>query len=418
MTPPRMLFNRERALRKMEEHGLDALVAAVARNVYYASNFWTRISEWGFQEPQAAVVIPRDASKPVTLVIPEFAIAGLLETPTWIERVRVTEFLNTSHIAREPEPVRLDPLQADVERLYGSKVVGDLAADVIVATSEALAEAGLGAGRIGFDDLRLAHHVRARTPRIEIVDAHDVWLDIRKVKTPAELELLREGARINEAGFREILPAIRPGTVWRDVAGLFRRTVQELGANVLSAQKALQFGAEYGGEYFPDLMFADNTWKVREGQTIIFESWGTYSNYAFDVSRTIHVGEPSAEYRRICDVISAAQQRAVRHLRAGITTHEAWRAISDIAWSMGVPTPRKTLVFFHSIGLDIIELPSSYPAFGQLKDFELEEGTVINFEYLYFGHSVAPYHLESSYLIGRDGAECLHTLPHELFVVG
>ena len=68
--------------------------------------------------------------------------------------------------------------------------------------------------------------------------------------------------------------------------------------------------------------------------------------------------------------------------------------------------------------LDIIELPSSYPAFGRLKDFELEENTVINFEYLYFGHSVAPYHLESSYLIERDGARCLHTMPHELIVAG
>jgi hypothetical protein len=85
---------------------------------------------------------------------------------------------------------------------------------------------------------------------------------------------------------------------------------------------------------------------------------------------------------------------------------------------MDVPTPKKTLVFMHSIGLDIIELPSSYPAFGRLKDFELEANTVVNFEFLYFGHSVAPYHLESSYLI-RDGEpECLHTLPQELIVAG
>jgi Xaa-Pro aminopeptidase len=194
--------------------------------------------------------------------------------------------------------------------------------------------------------------------------------------------------------------------------------LQERGANVLSAQEALQFGAEYGGEYFPDLMFADNDWKVRDGQTIIFESWGSYSNYAFDLSRTVHVGEPSAEYRRICRAIDAGQREAVGHLRVGMTTHEAWSAISRIAYAMDVPTPKKTLVFFHSIGLDIIELPSSYPAFGRLKDFELEENTVINFEYLYFGHSVAPYHLESSYLIERDGARCLHTMPHELIIAG
>ncbi|HSN73399.1 MAG TPA: M24 family metallopeptidase [Steroidobacteraceae bacterium] len=412
-----MLLNLERARDKMDAQGIDALVASVARNVYYASGFWTRISEWGFQEPQATVIIPRDPDRPATLVVPEFAIAGLLETPTWIPQVRVTEFLNTSYIAREPEPVRLDPLQADMEKLYAEKVVGDLAPDIVAGTRTALADLGLGGARVGFDDIRLAQHVAKDLSGLHVVDAHDLWLDIRKVKTAQEIEFLRHGARLNEAGLNEIIPTIRPGVVWRDVAGRFRQYIQEHGANLLSAQKALQFGAEYGGEYFPDLMFADNDWRVREGQTIIFESWGTYSNYAFDVSRTVHVGEPSAEYRRICATISAAQQEAVQHLRAGVTTHEAWSAIAKLAYAMDVPTPKKTLVFMHSIGLDIIELPSSYPAFGRLKDFELEPDTVINFEFLYFGHSVAPYHLESSYLI-RDGEpECLHTLPQELIVV-
>jgi len=412
-----MLFNRERALQTMDRLGLDALVASAPRNVYYASGFWTRISEWGFQENQATVIVPRDPAKPAILVVPEFAISGLIETPTWIPQVRTTEFLSTSAVAHEPEPVRLDPLQGDIERLYADKVSGSMAPNIVMGTVGALAELGLESARVGFDDLRLALHAQAELPGLRWVDGIDAWLHIRKVKTPQEIEFLRHGAAINEAGLRAIMPTIRPGVVWKDVASQFRNFVQERGANLLSAQKALQFGAEYGGEYFPDLMFAANDWKVRDGQVIIFESWGTYSNYAFDVSRTVHVGEPNAEYRKICATISAAQQESVQHLRAGMTTHDAWAAISKIAYAMDIPTPRKTLVFLHSIGLDIIELPSSYPAFGQVKTFELEENTVVNFEFLYFGHSVAPYHLESSYLITREGAECLHTLPQELTVL-
>ena len=411
-----MLFNHERALRTMDRLGLDALVASAARNVYYASGFWTRISEWGFQEPQASVVIPRDPAKQPVLVIPEFSVSGLLETPTWIPRVRVTEFLNTTAVAREPEPLRLDPLQADTEKLYAQRVEGELEPDIVAGTKAALAGLGLAQARVGFDDLRLAHHVARQLPGLVTEDAHDAWLHIRKVKTPKELELVRHGAKLNEQALQEIIPMIRPGVVWRDVAGQFRRILQERGANVLSAQKALQFGAEYGGVYFPDILFADNDWKVRDGQTIIFECWGSWSNYAFDLSRTLHVGEPSAEYRRICETVDAGQREAVKLLRAGMTSHEAWKAISRIAWAMDVPTPKKTVVFMHSIGLDIIELPTGYPAFGRLGNWELEPGTVINFEFLYYGHSVAPYHLESTYLLHENGAECLHTMPHELIV--
>ena len=411
-----VLLNRARALATMEALGLDALVAATPRNVYYASGYWTRISEWGMAENDACVVVPRDAAKSPTLVIPEFSIANLLDQPSWIPQVRTTEFLNTSHVAREPEPVRLDPLQRDVERMYAGRVAGDLAANIVEGTAAALAELGLAQGRVAFDDLRLAAHVQRILPKLAVVDGLDAWLDIRKVKTPAEIEFLQAGARINESGLRRIVPLIRPGVLWKDVAAEFRNHVQSAGANLISAQKALQFGAEYGGEYFPDLMFASNDWHVRAGQTIIFEAWGTCSNYAFDLSRTIHVGEPSPAYRAICATISEAQQRAARLLRPGMTTHEAWAAISRIAYAMDVPTPRKTLVFFHSIGLDIIELPSGYPAFGRLAEFVLEEDTVFNFEFLYFGHSVAPYHLESSYRMTASGAQCLHTLPHELIV--
>lgn len=410
------LLNHGRALAVMDKLGLDALVAAIPRNVYYASGFWTRISEWGFQENQAAVILPRDPNKSPVLIVPEFAIASLLESPTWIPQIRVTEFLNTSYVAHEPEPVRLDPLQADVEQLYASKVTGAMASDIVAATVEALRGLGLENARVGFDDLRLGHHSQQQLPKLSLVDGIDAWLDIRKVKTPTEIAFLRRGAEINEAALRAILPMIRPEVVWKDVATAFRNHVQAAGANLLSAQKALQFGAEYGGEYFPDLMFANNDWRVRPGQTIIFESWGTYSNYAFDVSRTLHVGEPSAAYSELCQTISAAQQEAVQHLQPGRTTHDVWKAISAIAYGMEIPTPKKTLVFLHSIGLDIIELPSSYPAFGRLKDFELEVGTVVNFEFLYFGHTLAPYHLESSYLITETGAECLHTLPQALLV--
>ena len=54
-------------------------------------------------------------------------IVALLEQPTWIPQVRPIEFLNMSYIANAPEPVRLDPLQADAEKLYSEKVVAKMA---------------------------------------------------------------------------------------------------------------------------------------------------------------------------------------------------------------------------------------------------------------------------------------------------
>ncbi len=140
-----MLLNWDRAVAKMDQYGLDAVIAAAPRNVYYASGYWTRMSEWFFQENFAAVLLTRD-QKQATLLIPEWSIVALLEQPTWIPQIRPIEFLNMSYIANAPEPVRLDPLQADVEKLYTDKVVAPMVDNVITGTAQALGDLGLEEG--------------------------------------------------------------------------------------------------------------------------------------------------------------------------------------------------------------------------------------------------------------------------------
>jgi Xaa-Pro aminopeptidase len=411
-----MLLNWDRAVKKMDEYGMDAVIAAAPRNVYYASEYWTRMSEWFFQENFAAVLLTRDQSQ-ATLLIPEWSLVALLEQPTWIKNVRPIEFLNMSYIARAPEPVRLDPLQSDAEKLYKEKVVAPMADDVITSTAEALRDLKLEKGCVGFDDLRLAHHVQNLLPEMKIVDAHDYWLDVRKVKSKTEQEILRHGAKINETAPREITPLIKPGVVWRDVIDRFRESVMRQDAVLLASQKGLQFGAEYEGEYFPDLMFRDNDWVVRDPQIIIYESWGSYQNYTFDCSRTVHVGKPSQAYADLCARITDLQGQVEAMLRAGTSTHEVFKAGNELVQKSGIETPDKLLIFMHSIGLDIIELPSGYPSFGLIKNFDLEPDMILNFEFLYFGHTTGPFHIESSYLIREGGADCLHTLPKQLEVL-
>ena len=211
-----MLFNRERALQKMDQYGLErwSLPRREMSTTRPASGRASRSGASRRIRPRSSC---RRSGKPAILVVPEFAISGLLETPTWVPQVRTTEFMNTSHVAHEPEPVRLDPLQGDIEALYAEKIAGDMAPNLVLGTTSALVELGLDNSRVGFDDLRLAQHAKAELSGLQVADAIDAWLDIRKVKTPQEIDFLRHGAAINEAGLRDIMPCIRPGVVWKDV---------------------------------------------------------------------------------------------------------------------------------------------------------------------------------------------------------
>ena len=78
----------------------------------------------------------------------------------------------------------------------------------------------------------------------------------------------------------------------------------------------------------------------------------------------------------------------------------------------------KTSGAVNSVGLDIIEQPNGYPSLGKVKSWDVEQDVVMNCELLYFGHSVAPYHIESTFLVTADGAEVLQTMPEALRLIG
>jgi Xaa-Pro aminopeptidase len=415
-----MIFNQPRALAKMDEYGVDAIVGATPRNFYYISEYYASVTQWGFLENIGAAIVPRDESKKPTLVLPEGLVGGLLAYPTWMPKIRPTEFMNTSIIARVPEPVRLDPLQSDVEQIYADKEIGNPADNVVIATIDSLRELGLESATVAFDDLRLAQHVQRELPSLKVVDGIDLFLDIRKVKTAEEIERLRFGVKINQAAVEDVIPMLKPGQVWGECAQTYRDSINaHEHAKVLAPEKALQFGAEYEGEYYPDVLVEyDSPWKVRDGRPIIFEVWGTYKDYAFDFSRTVHVGDPPDEYLQLCtEFLGAWRQGVEAVLKPGISTHELFKTAYAMVAETNIPTPKKTLPFFHSIGLDIIEQPNGYPSLGRLKSWELEENVVMNCELLYFGHTIAPYHIESTFLITGDGAELLQTMPEDLQVL-
>lgn len=416
-----MLFNQDRAMAKMDEYGVDAIVVATPRNFFYVSELEASVLQWGFMENLGAVVVPRAPAASPTLVIPEGLIGALLATPTWIPAIRPTEFLNTSIIDHVPEPVRLDPLQARVEALYASKVVAGVVDDTIVGVADVLEDVGLAGARVAFDDLRLAAHVQRRHPALQVVDAIDLMIDIRKVKTPEEIERLRTGVSINQQAIEAAIPHIEPGRVWGEAARAYRDSVQSHpGAAVLVPERSLQFGSQFEGAYYPDVLVEyESPWRIPKNRPIIFESWGTFRQYAFDFSRTAFVGSPPPAYTDICDTVLGIWHEAIEtKLRPGVSTGDLFAGAAKLVAESGIPTPGKTLTFFHSIGLDIIEQPNGYPSLGKVKSWDLEENVVMNCELLYFGHSVAPYHIESTFLVTADGAEVLQTMPEALQILG
>ena len=72
--------------------------------------------------------------------------------------------------------------------------------------------------------------IKEAFPEAEIINAGDVMVELRSIKTPAELACLREGYRIAELASQEVIKEIRPGMTELQMVGVAQRVVYEQGA--------------------------------------------------------------------------------------------------------------------------------------------------------------------------------------------
>ena len=74
---------------------------------------------------------------------------------------------------------------------------------------------GLGKSRVGFDRNYIgAGHwadLQQRLPNLEMLDATLTLDEVRWIKTPAEIDRFRAGARLLDEVFASVLPTVRPG---------------------------------------------------------------------------------------------------------------------------------------------------------------------------------------------------------------
>src|SRR5207248_1964190 len=83
---------------------------------------------------------------------------------------------------------------------------------------------------------------------------------------------------------------------------------------------------------------------------------GRFEHYTSDITRTVHVGEPSDEFRRVYEIVLRANEAAFAALRPGVPCQEIDRTARDLITAEGYGDAFITRVG-HGLGLDVHEEP-------------------------------------------------------------
>lgn len=240
--------------------------------------------------------------------------------------------------------------------------------------------------------------------RLRVVDAYDLFVEIRKVRTPEEVRLQRVAAWMNQQAIEAVLEAAAPGLPYSELARLYRTVFARHGGRATS-DKGLLWTSQYKGEHVPThFTLKNNDFRLEEGKQYIFELYGNYRGYSVDGSRTLFLGDPPKTYLQGVDAVMRAYQAIESELCPGRMSERVYQTAMAVMRESGIPGWSKTIVATHGVGLDAVEWYAPYPAQKAIpQSYLLEDNVVLGMDVLFYGNQLGPFHFENQILITPEG---------------
>jgi Xaa-Pro aminopeptidase len=265
----------------------------------------------------------------------------------------------------------------------------------------------LGTKRLGFEGGYLVWEVFQDVKKklsqdalpIELMPILGVVEEMREIKEPDEIEILRRSAELMSDVLGRVIEELEPGQSEREVAWKIETRIREQGAEEASFPPIVAFGPNSA---LPHAVPTERT--LREREPILLAVGAKLDGYCSDMTRTVFLGEPSGEFKEIYMTVREAQLSAFKSVKPGMTTTEADSIARDHIEKAGYGA-----YFGHSLGHGIGLAPHEPPAVSPLRPKPLREGMVFTIEPGIYLPGKGGVRLEEMVLLGKNNAELITT---------
>ena len=342
-----MLYNQERLLALMDKFDLAGVVAATPENIYYLSGHasWSQ-NGYRYGGSQVYVIYPRDPKQSPALLIPGGDVGYASLDEVWLQEKYIYGRPRHAQIA---DPSKLAAVEQRTVKLAGSDTKGPTAEK---ALAQLIRDNGMDRGRIGMDHfaipLTIWEKIKAGLSQATMLPASSFFRYVRMIKTPAEIQRLRESAELNERAINRMLSAAKPGAKESELAGIYKSEIARAGGQVYWMHMAVSRGGN-----FPAIK--DNV--LQKGDVFRVDMGCSINGYHADVCKSGCVGaEPTTEHRKRYDAIQAGVLKSVEALKPGVCPQELYETMIEGVRANGLPN-YSNFFLGHTIGLEAREFP-------------------------------------------------------------
>jgi Xaa-Pro aminopeptidase len=321
------------------------------------------------------------------------------------EEVRGISGIPTVHWTSELDTI-LRPLVVQSENIYLNSNE-HLRAAVIVETR----------------DMRFLKWCRQHFPLHHYERLAPIMQDLRVVKSPQEIDLIKEACALTEKAFRRVLGFMRPGVWEYEVEAEIVHEFMRNGSKGPAFETIVASGIDSC-----TLHYIKNDQRCKEGDLVLIDFGAAHANYASDVTRTVPVnGRFSKRQKEVYRAVLRIQKAAIQMLRPGTTLEECQKEVAQLVEAelihLGVlkraeikKQPKDSPLykkFFphgtsHHLGLDVHDYGDKYR--------KLEPGMILTCEPgIYIRDEAIGVRIEDDILIAKKAPVNLtETIPREV----
>jgi Xaa-Pro aminopeptidase len=306
-----------------------------------------------------------------------------------------------------------------------------------------LGEIAPGVNRIGMelDVLPAAFYFRYRElfPGMEIVDLSAAIKEIRMLKSPFELGIIKKAAKISDSMFEAAPRFLKEGKMEVEFAAEVERFLRsnghQGGTHVRQFNQECHYGhIMSGGENTTYASFFDSPtggpglspaypqsagWKkINKNDPVLLDYLTVYYGYHVDCTRVFCLGEPAGTLEKAHRAALNIQNEVVKMGKPGVLCSElyefALKMAEDLGYReyfMGLGTDKAAFIG-HGVGLELDELP----VLTSSHQYPLEEGMVFALEPKILLPGIGVAGVENTVLVTAQGLEKLNLHPEEIIV--
>ena len=255
--------------------------------------------------------------------------------------------------------------------------------------------------------LQFVKNLRDKFPGVDVRDCSSFVSGLRKIKSAAEISLMRSAAQIGVKAHRALIQSTKPGVAERSLAAVFNFFCQDAGAKGLAYYTIIMSGKNLAYGHYHQY---DRT--LNEGEFVILDAAPILDDYSVDISTSFPAsGKFSPRQAELYNITLAVHDVAVANYRPGVSLKQVGAKVDEYLKAHGLGSYAKDFAYTigwggynHPIGMAVHDVMSTIHG----PDEVLQSGFVFACDIqLYRLEEEFGIRIEDTVAITKDGCEVL-----------